>query len=613
MAVCHGPAYDPVMKATCRSAGHPGFGIAPAAALIAAAFVAFMVIAASAWVAIHQPWLGVSLAVHDGKGLRVAAVSDHGPGADILSSEDIILAIAAPRGAPVQLRAEDIIEDPDTLPTFRARDSFRERQGLIHDILRQPVVVLTLADGRLVRIQPQGERPLSSLPATFWLLFTFAVPPPLIGTIIWAVGRRTAPAACLMLSGFGATCLLASINVIATREIALDETFYPWATFFYHLGSDMFTLGMIGLLWNYPRPLGRFPIVPVVAVFMALFLLNENMTWTELPGNSVLLQVPAYWLLGVMMMVAQWIRSRDRPLDRAVIKALVMLVSILIIALAASYFAPVFGPGTPKTSLTEGLFGLFAFYIILALLVQRYRLFDIDRWWSQVWLWLFAALAVVVFDIILVSATRMVQPQAFGIAVIAVVWLYFPLRQWLWGKWLHHEREELERHVPLLIGHFMRAGHKGDEVGFWEKILEGVFHPLEMAVAQQKVQRAEVVDDGLCLRVPCLAADCCIDLYHADRGTRLFAREDAELAQALRNIARRSMALSRPRVRGMEEERRRIMRDLHDEVGGRLLTLTHTEGRDAPMAAEALRRLREIIYSLDAEQEITLNAAVARW
>ncbi|MDQ7011132.1 MAG: hypothetical protein Q9M29_04870, partial [Mariprofundaceae bacterium] len=47
--------------------------------------------------------------------------------------------------------------------------------------------------------------------------------------------------------------------------------------------------------------------------------------------------------------------------------------------------------------------------------------------------------------------------------------------------------------------------------------------------------------------------------------------------------------------------------------GGRLLTLTHTEGRDAPMAAEALRRLREIIYSLDAEQEITLNAAVARW
>jgi len=83
-------------------------------------------------------------------------------------------------------------------------------------------------------------------------------------------------------------------------------------TFFYHLGNNLFTLGMIGLVWNFPRSLGRLPIIPALVVFMLFFMLNENMEWTELPGNSVLVQVPVYWLLGIILISAQWSHRNQR-------------------------------------------------------------------------------------------------------------------------------------------------------------------------------------------------------------------------------------------------------------------------------------------------------------
>ncbi len=104
-----------------------------------------------------------------------------------------------------------------------------------------------------------------------------------------------------------------------------------------------------------------------------------------------------------------------------------------------------------------------------------------------------------------------------------------------------------------------------------------------------------------------------MELYYADKGHRLFSNDDISLAQALFGISEKTMKQHEDYRQGMLDERKRIMRDLHDDIGGRLLTLTHNEHSDSHIAAEALKRLREIIYSLDIEQQVTLNAAVARW
>jgi len=382
-------------------------------------------------------------------------------------------------------------------------------------------------------------------------------------------------------------------------------------TFFYHLGNNLFTLGMIGLVWNFPRSLGRLPIIPALVVFMLFFMLNENMEWTELPGNSVLVQVPVYWLLGIILISAQWIRSRGRPLDRAAIKVLTMMLGILILSIAGVYFASIFLHGYSTVSLTGSFLGLFTFYIILALAVQRYHLFGIDRWWAEIWLWFFAGAVIITFDMALVTGAHMVPSYALSASVIAVGWLYFPVRQRVWEKLFHHRPSHLEEYVPMLISHFVRQDH-ADNMQFWKQVLNDIFRPLIIEVRQEGVPNVMIVENGVRLRIPCLIPECSIDLAHADKGKRLFNSDDIKLTQALFNILERAAEQREVYMQGILNERKRIMRDLHDDIGGRLLTLAHAEHSEVKTAADALKSLREIIYSLDTEQRVTVNAAIAR-
>ncbi len=585
--------------------------LTPNAAITIAGIIALAVSFMSVWTAVHQPWIGVSF-VESESGLRVMAVVDDGPSSNILNPGDVVLALAGQKGSPVQLQSQDIIEDPDTISTLKERGVFRDRQSLIYKILQQPVVVLTLEDGRVLRIQPQDKRPIRSLPVSFWLLSLFGISALLIGAAVCALSQYSIPTRYLLLSGFGTVCLLNSANIFISRDIALEGSLYPWLTFFYHLGNNFFTLGMIGLIWSYPKPIGRFPLIPALVVFMLFFMLNENMEWMEMPGNSVLIQVPVYWILGIILISIQWRRSRGSAVDRAAIKVLTLMVFILILAIAGAYFAPIFFSGAPKVSLTGSFLGLFAFYIILGLAVQRFHLFDIDRWWIEVWLWFFAGAVVVVSDMALVTIANMNPSYALGVSVIGIGWLYFPVRQWVWSKLFHRTQYNLEAWMPLLVDHLLRISHKSD-LHLWETVLNEVFHPLSIKVKEQGVTKAKITDDGVCLLTPCLARECAMELYYADRGRRLFNSDDIRLAQALFNITEQAISQQANYRRGMLEERKRIMRDLHDDVGGRLLTLMHAGPEESPAAAEALKSLRAIIYSLDTESQETLNTAVARW
>jgi len=591
--------------------GQSRLWLTPNAALIIASIIVLSAFLISAWIAMQQPWLGISL-VGSENGLRVVEVADNGPSTSILSPGDIILKLAGQEGSPFQLQSRDIIEDADNIPTLKERDIFLERQSSIYHILLQPVVSLILDDGRVMRVQPQSHRPLTSMPASFWLLIFYSFIALLVGTAIWSVKQQSSAAKYLLISGLGVVCLLNSANIFTSRGLALEGTSYLWTIFFYHLGNDLFTLGMIGLVWSYPRTIARFPIIPALIVFMLFFLLNENMEWTELPGNSVLIQIPAYWALGIILVAAQWVRSRGNPVDRAATKLLTMTLLIIIFIIAATDIVSVFTSEAPEISLTNSFFALFIFYITLTLVVYRYHLFDIDRWWIEIWLWFFTGVVIVMFDMVLVTMANMASSYALAASVIAVGWLYFPVRQWAWAKLFHHKRNSLEKWIPLLVERFMHVDHGSDQY-VWENVLNDVFQPLSIEVKQQDVTQVQVTGDGVCLLTPCLDPECGMELYYANKGRRLFNRDDISLAQALFNITEQAMVHQENYKQGMLEERKRIMRDLHDDIGGRLLTLMHVEKGESGAAAEALKSLREIIYSLDTEQQMTLNISVAKW
>jgi signal transduction histidine kinase len=68
-------------------------------------------------------------------------------------------------------------------------------------------------------------------------------------------------------------------------------------------------------------------------------------------------------------------------------------------------------------------------------------------------------------------------------------------------------------------------------------------------------------------------------------------------------------------MQGVQAERKRIVRDLHDDVAGKLLAmkLISPETRYADLADGALKALRSVIYSLDSPKGMSLQDAVVRW
>lgn len=80
------------------------------------------------------------------------------------------------------------------------------------------------------------------------------------------------------------------------------------------------------------------------------------------------------------------------------------------------------------------------------------------------------------------------------------------------------------------------------------------------------------------LRLPATADSESLALRFARHGTRLFSLEDADVARELVSLVREAAAARNSYMSGVHEERRRIARDLHDDVSGLLLTGLHRTG-----------------------------------
>jgi signal transduction histidine kinase len=586
------------------------FKITPRLALALSTIVAFLAFAVTASLLLKQAWMGVELGVDNGK-IRVEYVHPNGPSATVLYMGDIIAQIGGVDGPMLALGERDIMQDPNELATYAAYRLFMRKQEQLAKILSQPTIQLALDDGRVVRIQPSRERPLVSLPWSFWLNHFFAFLALLISTGVWSV-RKRASTHLLLFSGFGFFLAAVFSSPYISRELALSPDIFHFASEANNIGTRIFSICGIGLLWSYPRNLSRFPMFPVLLLLEGVYVVNNIFQWQQPPLHAFTFDLPLLALLAMGLGIWRWRQTSNNPLDRAIVKWFLISIFPSIGLVLALFVVPLFLSSQSLLPVSGSYLLLLIIYCGLALGVIKYRLFDIDRWWLDVWLWFFAGVAIVAFDLILVTLAGTAPSHAIGLSVIIAAWIYFPLRQKLWSRFYRTQRG-LEEYVPLLVRHFIQAEQSGT-TRVWRQVLNEVFRPLSIETRQRQASKVDIVEDGIRLIVPCLRGDCCVELYYAEKGRRLFNRIDASLASALFNISKSSMEQRESYTKAITEERKRIMRDLHDDVGGCLLTLAHSgQNEYAAMAARSLKSLREIIYSLDNEQNMTLNEAIAKW
>lgn len=573
-------------------------------------------IACTIGVAIQQPWLGLSLRPGSGGGIEV--VSSQGPATRIPPGA-MLSDIQTPGGGGwLALAAQDLMEEPDVLAQYSELDAFFERQGRIATLLSQPQVSLRWhatgsADHRETLITPVA-RPLSSLPQLFWFQLAISVIGCLIATWVWVLRPGDWGARMFGLTGLLFPLFVMPAAIYSGRELALPAELFRVLSAMNHGFAYLFGAITACIFACHPKPLLRpRQLWWIVGLFSLwgmtdLLRLAPDIDW----GNRFL--VTAELLLCVALATVQWFRSRRAPVERASLRWLffsLLLGSSLFILTSITTISLGWLPLLPQGY----AFGFFLLiYVGIALGLRRYRLFDLDEWAYRLLMWVGGALAVVSVDAVLILALDWSAGPALGVSLWVCGLVYFPIRQWLWQKLADRPQRQLHELMPDVVRLAFQPSRIAQEKA-WDQLLLQLFDPLELNSLPSRSERgAALAESGLTLLLPVCGGLSARQLRYPNRGKRLFTNRDVAFMNAVCDLMDQAQDSRDAQDRGAREERRRIARDMHDDVGARLLMLIHrTQSSElAELARAAMNDLRTALAALDA-QPVPLAEALADW
>lgn len=549
---------------------------APAAILTGGILFAAVMALAAIWVALAQP----AIDLPEGVGTR-----------DIVAVGDMVLT------------EEDRIDEPDFLPSYEAVNRLYDRQTILTGLLRQAPVELTIdsaaqASGTIT-VAP-AARGLSDLPFAFWyqLIVGFLA----LSISAWVLSLRPHDfrAQMFALTGLAIPVFAMSAGIYSTRDLAMDGTTFRVLSSLNHIGALGFGCALVALLAAYPKllvPKRWLLIIPLIYVPVAIGDVTQL-----LAKDAISFGVISQMLAAIVLGVVQWRRSRGDPLERAglrwfTLSCLVgcsLFIGLIIVPMVLGLFPP----------LPQGY--AFGFFLImhcgLALGLVRYRLFGVDEWAYRIWTWSAGAALVVMLDLLLIALFNTAPWVSFSIALLIAGWIYFPLRQWLWERFFARREGRVEESLPAVIRvGFAPTKEEGNRQ--WDQLLDKIFRPLaHEEAAGQTDEKSRIEDEGLALFVPAAGGYGARRLRYADQGRRLFARRDGLAADSLCRMMNLAAESRNAYEKGVAEERGRISRDMHDNIGAQLLSALHSKDRERKDALlrETIADLRGIIFDTPA-------------
>jgi signal transduction histidine kinase len=560
---------------------------------VLAAVLCALALGATGWLALRQPWLGAHFALS--------------PEGDAIVLADALPDSGAPAGSRVHalgavpLEPTDLAEDADQFDDATAVRFLARQDRLAAEMSNAPLR-LSLADGTIVDLPPAQSRPWSTLPATFWLQLASGAGGFMIGAWVWCFKPREPAARLFVLSGLGLMISAHAAAVYSSRELAL-----PAAEFFLldrvnFAGAALFGGAMVGLFLAYPRRIGPRWLAPaMLALLLLLSLLILSGLAPDYSTGVYTLFLLDMTLILVLIGVQAWSNRRD-PAGRAAL----FWLGLSVVAGAGGFTlvvtAPILLGGAPVVS--QGYaFGLFAvIYLGIAVGLGRFHLFDLGEWAFRLLFFFGAAAAILLIDLALVTWLELGPPSAFGIGLVVVAVLYLPVRERLWRLTLGRRGVGQAELVERLTGIAFEpeAPARAEKLG---TLLSRMFAPLEIEPAEFAGEAPEVADSGLALLWPATRDTGALRLRYPAAGRGLFSRAAVAQAEGALTVLRRFQEGRDAYAEGALAERQRIARDLHDDVGARLLTGIHEAPPQVrPLLREALADIRTIVGGLAGER-----------
>ncbi|MEZ5538291.1 MAG: hypothetical protein R3F02_22015 [Thiolinea sp.] len=551
------------------------------------------------YIFIHQPWSGLQLEVDkEINFLRVRSVTQNSPTYGLIPPGTILTELETEQGA-IKLTPSTLMGIRDLATKQAYANSMALQQNLNAITQKKEAITLKGLNGESFQFILQEKIPLNAIPNAYWLSWIFGCIAFLVATLVWSYHFFRLELFLLFITGVGYYGCASVNSIVANREIFIDAQVLSLLNSVLVLFNHIFIFGMFSILVSYPVRLLPVKMLLLVALLGLMLSINYHFKYIELPLHIFFLQYIPFFIVAMLFSIWQWKKSRREPLMRAaslLLQISVMLPSLIAVVFYAIPLALDYQPWLSH-DLVAYLIPLFIF-LGWSLAIIRYRLFEIEYWWFKSWPWLLGGILVILLDIALVTLFYTPQIYALGLSVILAGFLYFPLRQWLLSKLMPLDSQTIQDFLPTLSNLMAGAVSAGEFERRWQEVLQKRFRPLHLDEQTEPLSYPVLSDNGLHLSIPSLDGNSSYRLTGKQLAARLFRKSDQKTVVALLDIVRIASNASTNRRQAVLDERKRILHDLHDTIGARLLTLSHSipDPRQHKMAQDTLQVLRDMIH-----------------
>ena len=413
-----------------------------------------------------------------------------------------------------------------------------------------------------------------------------------ISTWIWSL-KPLNPVTCLFAASGLLTLLFTFSSTRSFMAAPLPESLMLTLQIVNVLSACGFGIVMICLFLIYPNrlPNWRWGMAGSIVVFGTWTLVR---TFGPLRHLASVQPITLAEMLGIILIVfCQIAYARHDPRQRAI----AVWLGASVVLGAGAFIALVSIPNIlGMHALVRAQYAFVSFLLIyagLAVGLVRYRLFELGGWAFQLIFHACVAFAILAMDAVFIGILSLAPSLAFGLSLFATAFLYLPLRDYAWRRLTKSRAvDEAEIFRSVIATSLQPSGPQ--RATSWQHLLQNLYRPLELTAAPVNVDAPRLEAEGLALHLPAVADTSAILLRYPHDGRALFSPRDLAVAEQIIALMRHAEESRGAYDRGVSEERTRIARDIHDNIGAQLLRALHSgaaERKDA-MIRDTLADLR---------------------
>jgi len=449
-----------------------------------------------------------------------------------------------------------------------------------------------------------------------WVAFLIAIIPPLVSLIVWR--RQKEAAVSILLLSCGMTFFIGTMATVSSEYLVTNpaSSLSAWPlSFIAHL-SRLILLGCgICILFFFPQKLigalswPRRILISLIAYGCFNLLnnldlrLNLDQQNLYISGIEFYLLLPFLAILLLYLIIMQWKASELKPFERAQVLWLILSCFAAPGLLLLFYLVPLLADSAPQMTSFALLLTALLMYLMVSLGVGQFERLKLEIYTSTIFNWTAFTLTFLNLGIVFISLLGLSEKISTIILFASVLWLYMPLRQWM-GEWIA-QRYAADSHQQLmnesviqLVENSLIPTYEAKKA--WHDTLVHLFSPLKLKSVEHS-EKAIVCQKGQSLLIPQNAYVDGLQLEFAEEGRRLFTSKDAEIAETSSLLFVQLFKQRDEYFSGQTQERNRIRRDLHDQIGHKLLSMIYSarDQTSRSLAKSTMKQLRELISALN--------------